>query len=230
MQSGESAHRLHHEGDQEEGEDDDEEALDEIGDHGRRQSSQQTVAEKKYGHDADGQFRTHGAARDGAGRLSRSQEHEADLQREIEKSVGSVEDGQSGTEPVFKIVGRGQVAHPPEQGCHQPVEGRGEEIEPLVPDPRHPHPVGGAGHRDGVVRMGPGPEGVHDHERLPETAGTHEVVVQVGDLPGRPETRDGDAEQVNDQGGEIQPVQSEHGLKNLYRVRFGRSRARDEVL
>ncbi len=202
------------EGHEQEGEDDDEDALNEVREDRRRQPAQQAVGQKKDGHDADGQPGTDGLSGDGAGGLGGAEEHDAGVESEVEQPPEGIHQPDGAAEAVLVEIGGGEVAQAPEDGGDDPVEGGGEEVEPLVPDASQAELVGGAGDGDRLIGVGARPEGVHDHEGGAELAASHEIIAEAADPARHPQPGDHDADEVEQQCGYVQRVKTVHSTSS----------------
>ena len=200
VQRGEAADLVHHERHQQEGHDDDEDALDEVGEHRGRQAPGHAVGDEEHGHQSDGEPHGQGTVGDRLDGAARALQHQGHGDHHEEHAGEAVEDSQPPAEAFLEIVGGGNVAHAPEDERGYPVEGGDEEPEPLIPDAGQADLVRSSGHRDRLVGVGAGAEVVHDHQPAAELASAHEVVAGAVHLPGRPQADAGDAQEIEDQG------------------------------
>ena len=84
-------------------------------------------------------------------------------------------------------------------GGHQPVEGRGEHVLPLVPDRGEAVVEGGPGLTHGVLGVGAGAEGLADHDPPGEFSLAEEIAAAGADLPRDPQPEGRAAHEIDDQ-------------------------------
>ena len=132
-------------------------------------------------------------------------EHHANLDRHAEDAHHGEQYRDTGIESQRQNVGCCHGAKTTHDGSNQPIERCGNQPQPLIPDSRQA-PLGGARcDTDRLIRGGSCPEGMHDHGPDTETAG-HEEVGQIVNSPCHPRAQDGDADQIDHQHDNINPL------------------------
>ena len=133
-QAGHAAHRTQGKGQDEEGQDHGQYALDQVGDDRRIQPARYTVDDEQHRHCEYGDLGADRSAGDRGDHGARCLEDHADVDRELQHADQGEEHGNALPVAHQQVVCRGHRAHAPEQRRKQPVEGRGEQPQPLVPD------------------------------------------------------------------------------------------------
>src|SRR5690606_5509867 len=125
---------------------------------------------------------TDGAAGNGLDGGARAKQENADVECQLGDADYGVERGDGLVITILEEVTGRDCAHAPELRRDEPVEGRGKEPQPLVPDAGEAVGVRFGRYTDSIVAAGAGAEGEEGHEQLAEASAANEKVRGVLDL------------------------------------------------
>ena len=167
---------------QHEGQSNDEEALKEIGPRRRDEAAEETVNDKNDGHADHDLVDSHLTAGGLADDLAGAFEHGAHVDGEVEYGKDRIDASHPHAVAVLEHLGHGCAPEAPEDGRHDPVKGRDEQVLPLKPDGGKTDVIDRPRERNRHLGMCPHAETLAHHEPLVEAAVSEKVMLGAAHL------------------------------------------------
>ena len=207
----ESADHAPAERNQHERERNDEEALEQIGPRRRDESADEAVEDEQDRHRHDDLVRPDAGACRLADHLAGALEHAARIDDEEAHGKHAVDRAHPGAVPILGELRHRRPPDAAEHGRHDPVEGRDEEVFPLVPDGGGADAVDRPCERHRHLGVRTDTEALADHQPRTEPPPAKEVLPALTHAPPDDQPDGGDDDEVGD---EDRPVEG----SNVHRV------------